>query len=43
MTWPFPNNPQPWTPEQLREYERQQREKLPPAPMADGLMLPPST
>jgi len=34
MTWPFPppGGPTPWTPEQVREYERQQREQVPPAP-----------
>jgi hypothetical protein len=35
-TWPFPSedNPlKPWTPEQQREYEQQQRAKLPDSPM----------
>ncbi len=34
--WPFPtkDNPLiPWTPEQQREYEQQQRAKVPDAPM----------
>jgi hypothetical protein len=32
--WPFPppGGPVPWTPEQVREHERQQREAVPPAP-----------
>ena len=34
--WPFPSkdNPlTPWTPEQQRDYEQQQRAKVPDAPM----------
>jgi hypothetical protein len=33
-TWPFPppGGPTPWTPEQIKEYERQKREQLPEAP-----------
>lgn len=32
--WPFPSYPpKPWTPEQQREYEQQQRAKVPDAPM----------
>ena len=33
-TWPFPppGGPVPWTPEQIKEYERQQRQQLPEAP-----------
>lgn len=32
--WPFPppGGPIPWTPEQVREYERRARETAPPAP-----------
>jgi len=35
MTWPFPlaTGPKPWTPKQIREYEQQQRNKLPEAPL----------
>lgn len=34
-TWPFPQDcpPKPWTPEQVKEYEKQQRDKTPEAPM----------
>jgi hypothetical protein len=35
-TWPFPfkDNPlTPWTPEQVEEYNRQQRQQVPDAPM----------
>lgn len=32
--WPFPSFPaKPWTPEQVRQYEQQQRATLPDAPM----------
>ena len=33
--WPFPAEclPKPWTPEQVKEYEEQQRATLPDAPM----------
>jgi hypothetical protein len=34
--WPFPtkDNPlKPWTPQQQHEYERQQRQQLPEAPL----------
>ena len=33
--WPFPAEcpPKPWTPEQQKEYEQQQRAKVPDAPM----------
>jgi len=33
-TWPFPAEcpPKPWTPEQVKEYNRQQRDKTPEAP-----------
>jgi hypothetical protein len=33
-TWPFPppGGPVPWTAKQRKEYERREREKLPPAP-----------
>ena len=33
--WPFPAEcpPKPWTPEQVKEYEEQQRAKVPDAPM----------
>jgi len=33
--WPFPSQcpPIPWTPEQVKEYEKQQRDKTPEAPM----------
>ena len=32
--WPFPppGGPVPWTPEQIKEYERQKRDQLPEAP-----------
>lgn len=32
--WPFPppGGPVPWTAKQRKQYERQEREKLPPAP-----------
>ena len=35
MSWPFPppGGPVPWTPDQIKEYERQQREQLPEAPL----------
>ena len=35
MTWPFPppGGPIPWTPKQIKEYEEQQRAKLPEAPL----------
>jgi hypothetical protein len=36
MTWPFPTkeNPlKPWTKKQIKEYEEQQRAKLPEAPL----------
>ena len=34
MSWPFPTQPVvPWTPKQIREYEQQQRNKLPEAPL----------
>lgn len=34
MTWPFPplQGPTPWTPEQIRNHQRQQREQQPAAP-----------
>ena len=34
MTWPFPppGGPVPWTPKQIREYQRQQRDKAEEAP-----------
>lgn len=34
MTWPFPlpTGPVPWTSQQIREYQRQQREQQPAAP-----------
>jgi hypothetical protein len=33
-TWPFPSYPAiPWTAEQVKEYERQQRQRIPDAPM----------
>lgn len=34
MTWPFPpiTGPVPWTAQQIREYQRQQREQQPAAP-----------
>lgn len=33
-TWPFPSQcpPKPWTPEQQRDHEQQQREQTPEAP-----------
>ena len=33
--WPFPSEvpPKPWTPEQQRDYDQQQRAKVPDAPM----------
>jgi hypothetical protein len=32
--WPFPSfPPKPWTPEQIKEYEKLQRAKVPDAPM----------
>lgn len=33
-TWPFPppGGPIPWTPKQVKEYERQQRDQMPEAP-----------
>ena len=33
--WPFPTEcpPKPWTPEQVEEYNKQQRDKTPEAPM----------
>jgi len=33
--WPFPpaTGPTPWTPEQERDYAKQQREQLPEAPL----------
>lgn len=32
--WPFPppGGPVPWTPKQIKEYERQQRQQIPAAP-----------
>lgn len=34
MTWPFPTQPLvPWTAKQIREYEQQQRNQLPEAPL----------
>ena len=34
MTWPFPppGGPTPWTPEQVKEYERKRLQETPPAP-----------
>lgn len=34
LNWPFPppGGPVPWTKKQIKEYERQQRDNLPPAP-----------
>lgn len=32
MTWPFVNNPIPWTKKQIEEYNRQQREQQGDAP-----------
>lgn len=39
MSWPFPppTGPVPWTPKQIREYERQQREQQEPAPFIGEL------
>lgn len=33
--WPFPAEcpPKPWTPEQIKEYNKQQRQQVPDAPM----------
>jgi hypothetical protein len=33
--WPFPAEcpPKPWTPKQVEEYNKQQREQIPDAPM----------
>jgi len=33
-TWPFPppGGPVPWTPKQIKEYERLQRQQVPDAP-----------
>lgn len=33
--WPFPSEcpPKPWTPKEQRDYEQQQRAKVPDAPM----------
>jgi hypothetical protein len=35
MNWPFPpaTGPVPWTAKQVREYEAQQRNQLPEAPL----------
>ena len=35
QNWPFPAEcpPKPWTPEQVEEYNKQQRDKTPEAPM----------
>jgi hypothetical protein len=34
MTWPFPTYPlKPWTKQQEKEYQEQQRSKLPDAPL----------
>ena len=35
MSWPFPppTGPVPWTAKQIKEYEQQQRAKLPEAPL----------
>jgi hypothetical protein len=36
--WPFPSvPPKPWTPEEVRQYEQQQRAKVPDAPMIEGV------
>ena len=37
--WPFPSEvpPKPWTPEQQRDYDQQQRAKVPDAPMIERL------
>lgn len=34
MTWPFPppGGPVPWTPKQIKEYQRKQRDKAEEAP-----------
>jgi hypothetical protein len=34
LTWPFPppGGPIPWTPEQVRDYQRRARDAAPPAP-----------
>jgi hypothetical protein len=34
-TWPFPAEcpPKPWTPKQVKEYNKQQRQQVPDAPM----------
>jgi len=34
-TWPFPSEcpPKPWTPKEQEDYNKQQREKTPEAPM----------
>jgi hypothetical protein len=39
-TWPFPSEcpPKPWTPEQEKKYNDEQRGKLPDAPMVLGLI-----
>jgi hypothetical protein len=39
-TWPFPSEcpPKPWTPEQEKKYQEEQRGKLPDAPMVLGLI-----
>lgn len=38
MTWPFPPaaGPVPWTAKQIKEYERQQRERQPSAPFIES-------
>ena len=39
--WPFPSKDfplTPWTPEQVEKYDKQQREKIPSAPMVLGLI-----
>ena len=34
MTWPFPTHPlKPWTKKQEEQYQQQQRNKLPEAPL----------
>ena len=35
MTWPFPpaTGPVPWTPKQIKSYEKQQREQREEAPL----------
>ena len=37
--WPFPSEcpPKPWTPQEQRDYEQQQRAKVPDAPMIEGV------